>query len=141
MVKNPISNHEDAGSTPGLSQWVTVWHCCGCSIGRSYSSDSTPSLGTSICRGCSPKRQKTKTNKQTNKKPREISKYYIGQAFCPQAIGLANIYKRTLLPSKDAKTLKIEENNKSISHKNVRMSKKKDYSTSKTTALFVLTQP
>ena len=28
--------------------------CCGCGIG--LNSDSTPSLGTSICRGCGPKK-------------------------------------------------------------------------------------
>ena len=34
-----------------------------------YSSDSTPSLGTSICQECSPKKKKkaNKTNKQINK--------------------------------------------------------------------------
>ena len=37
-------------------------------VADGYSSDSTPSLGTSICCGCSPK-QKRKTNKQTNKNP------------------------------------------------------------------------
>ena len=37
-----------------------IWRCCG--------SDSTPSLGTSICCRCSPKKQKTK-NKQTNPRP------------------------------------------------------------------------
>ena len=32
-----------------------------------YSSDQTPGLGTSICRGCSPKKTKDKTNKQKNR--------------------------------------------------------------------------
>ena len=34
----------------------------------SYSSDSTPSLGTSICRGCSPKKTKKKKKEKPNKK-------------------------------------------------------------------------
>ena len=51
-VKNVTSVHEDAGSIPGLSG-LRIWHCC--SIG---SSDLNPSLGTSICCGCGPKKKK-----------------------------------------------------------------------------------
>ena len=62
-VKNPTSIHGDVGSIPGLAitSRLRIWHChelwCrsqtrqGCGRGwqlQSYSSDSTPSLGTSI---------------------------------------------------------------------------------------------
>ena len=42
-LMNLTRNHEVAGSIPDLAQWVV-----------GYSSDSTPSLGTSICCRCGP---------------------------------------------------------------------------------------
>ena len=76
---NPTSIHEDVCSLPGLAQWFKdlpcheLWYMWQMQVGSyvavaatqagSCSSGSTPSLGTSICCECSPKKQKTK---QTN---------------------------------------------------------------------------
>ena len=50
------------------SAWILC--CCGCGIGWQPCSNLTPSLGTSICHGCGPK--KTKINKGIQKtKPKE----------------------------------------------------------------------
>ena len=57
---NPTRNHEVAGSIPGLESGVAK----SCGIGRRYSLDPAlmwlwcrpPSLGTSIYRGCDPKK-------------------------------------------------------------------------------------
>ena len=67
--------NEAAGLIPGLAQgvkepalpWAVVqvtdaariWHCYGCAVG--CSSNSTPSLGTSMCHGCGPKKTTTTT--------------------------------------------------------------------------------
>ena len=85
-VKNLTSIHEDAGFIPGLAEWIGVpalsqaavlvtdaarlgfGRCCGCGIGH-CSSDSTPSLETSICRRCSPKKAKSK-EKDNGLRPR-----------------------------------------------------------------------
>ena len=66
-VKNPMSIHEDVGSIPGLS----VGHRCGLDLtlqGSSWSSDLTPSLGTSICHRCGPEKKKRKKKDKRQKK-------------------------------------------------------------------------
>ena len=90
---NLASNQKDTGTIPGLAQWVKepgvatscgVGHRCGrdpsllwlwCS--RQLQVDSTPSLGTSICHGCSPKKTKkikiTKARKAHVNKPKVMS--------------------------------------------------------------------
>ena len=56
-LMNLTRNHEVAGSIPDLAQWVV-----------GYSSDSTPSLGTSICCRCGPRKGKKKKKKRKEKK-------------------------------------------------------------------------
>ena len=82
-LTNLPRNDEIVGSIPGLAQWVKnpalpwavvqvadaarIWCRWGCGVGDSCSSDSTPSLGTSICCGCGSK--KTSINQSINKRP------------------------------------------------------------------------
>ena len=81
---SPTRNHEDVGSIPDLAQWVRdlafheLWCRSKMQLGSHIavsvaeasrcSSDSTPSLGTSMCRRCGPEKQKqNKTKQKTNK--------------------------------------------------------------------------
>ena len=78
QVKNATSINKDVVSIPGLNQWVKdcreVWcrskmrlrsHIAvALTQASSYSSNSTPSLGTSICCKCSPKKIKKKKKKK-----------------------------------------------------------------------------
>ena len=74
-LTNLTSIHEDAGSIPGSLSGLRMRRCpelwCGSQTGLrsvavavieadSYSSDLTPSLGTSICHGNGPKKTKEK---------------------------------------------------------------------------------
>ena len=66
----PVSTRmwvQSLASLRGLGIWRGHEQCRRSQI----SSDSTPSLGTSICRRCSPKKQKKKKKKKEKKKKRE----------------------------------------------------------------------
>ena len=67
---------------PGLAQWVKdqallqaaaqvanaawIWHCCGCGEDQQLHSDSTPSLGTSICHKYGHKKKNEKNINERN---------------------------------------------------------------------------
>ena len=74
VATNPTSIHKDAGLIPCLAQWLRILRCHGLWYrlqtwlesgvavavveASSCSSHSNPSLGTSICRRCGPKKTK-----------------------------------------------------------------------------------
>ena len=82
-LTNPTSIHEDTGSIPVLSR-LRIRHCCelwcrsqtwlGFRVAvavvwaGSCSSNSTPSLRTSICHGCGPKNPKDEKRKNKQRK-------------------------------------------------------------------------
>lgn len=76
QVTNLTSVHENSNSIPALAEWVKDGRCqelqcrsqmrlgshvaVAAAQASSCSSDSTPCLGTSICRKCGPKKQEKK---------------------------------------------------------------------------------
>jgi len=82
-LTNPTRNHEVAGSIPALLRGLRIW-CCrelwcwlqmqlrsgvavALALAGGYSSDLTPSLGTSMCHGSGPRKGKhTHTHTHTN---------------------------------------------------------------------------
>ena len=70
----PDSIHEDMGLTPGPAQWallcrLQMWLRSGVAVALegSYSSKSTPCLGTSLCHGFGLKSKKQKKQKKQKK--------------------------------------------------------------------------
>ena len=72
METNPTGNHEVAGSFSGLrirhccelwcrsQTWLGSWVAVAVAVAGGCSCDWTPSLETSICHGCHPKKTKNK---------------------------------------------------------------------------------
>ena len=85
QLTNTTSIHEDIDLIRDLAQWIKIWHCreLWCKLqmrlgshiavavpqASSYRSNSTPSLGTSICCRLGPK----KTKKQPKNKQKKLS--------------------------------------------------------------------
>ena len=60
-----------------------ILHCCGCGEAGGYGSDTTPSLGTSICVGVAQEMVKTKKKKKKKKtKKKKVPTVRLGKAVC-----------------------------------------------------------
>jgi len=64
-----------------VTDTAQIWRCCGCGVGQHYNSTSTPSLWTSICHTCSPKK--------TTKKKKECGKGW-GEEEWPLAVRISD---------------------------------------------------
>ena len=108
METNLTRNHKVSGSIPGLAQWVKdsvhcreLWYrsqkwpgsgiAVAVAVAESYSSNYTPSLGTSICCRYGPKNQKKKKKEKDIIKhksfctKKEIDKCRLGENLCKQS--------------------------------------------------------
>ena len=68
--------------------WTTglrIWRCYSCGLGRSCGAGSVPSLGISVCHGCSQKQ----TNKKTKKASCSVAKASTYKVQVPAAAGEA----------------------------------------------------
>ena len=89
VVMNRTSVHEDEG--PGLAQWVKdpalreLWYRLQTRLGSSVavvqtdscSSDSTPSLGTSMCWGCGSTKKKKKKKENASKTWHQLFLFFV----------------------------------------------------------------
>ena len=95
-------------------------HCCGCGVAGGCSSESTPSLGTSICCGCGPKKTKHTHTHTQNKSGFSILLFFSErtrecyhwkseplQARCPQFLNFGSELRRTLPSPKELIKMQI----------------------------------
>ena len=115
-LTNPTRNHEISGLIPGLAQWVKdlalleLWCRLQTQVGSHvavavmsascYSSDWTPSLGTSIAAGVALKRQKKKEKKKLGswiqkEKKHKFCSYRLHFLATPMACGSPQARDRT----------------------------------------------
>ena len=115
-LTNPTRNHEVVGSIPALAQWVRIWHCreLWCRLqtrlgshvavalaqASGYSSDLTPSLRTSICRGSGPRNSNNnnKNKRQKKKLTQSISSLFsVFLKFKAQSLMISLTYNHKMI--------------------------------------------